>query len=383
MQHILTGKPFQLTKLKQIDSPTEYINRLKYLNSNTIIGLSNKNRMFYMKLTKTIKVDAWKLVIDFPVYNCTVLAVRKEIVATCGFKRLTLLRYNVDTDSFDKIYDGQRSNSIIKSFHFLTHGKCLISDEFGKCHLLKDNKAEVEDTIQISTTRESWITAALIISSKYLVLSSRNGNIMLYTRKETSTFQLKNTIMCLHGKIGSNILKLAKYDERNAHILSAAHESTIKLLSLNYDDEQLTILRRECVLLSWVEASPTWDILIGFNGNHLVAWSRQSDVILQLQCGGGHRCWDYQLSHEELKIIYFKKKEIFFHSELLNKCSGIIFKNNWHKRICNIIELISPLKDSQPPYIISAGDDNIIKINQFFCNTMELHTIRTFQLFDT
>lgn len=375
LHNILTGTQSKLTQLKQIDSPTEFVNRVKYLNSTTIIGLSNQNRMFYMKLSKTIKEQSWKLVIDFPGYNCSVLAVRKEIIATCGFKRLTLLRYNADTDYFDKIYDGRKLNSIIKSFHFLTHGQFLISDEFGKCLILKGNNAEIEDTIQISNTRESWITAALFISSKYLVLSSRNGNTMLYTRKELSTFQLKNTIKCLHGKMGSNILKLVKYDKKYVHILSAGHESTIKLLSLSYDDEQLTILRRECVPLTWVEASPTLDILIGFNGDHLVAWSRQNDVILQLPCGGGHRCWDYQLSHEELKIIYFKKKDIFFHSEHLNMCFGNILKNNWHKRICNIIEIINPLNDPQPPYIISASDDNTIKINQFFNNhTIELHT---------
>lgn len=376
LDQILKRRQSQVTKLQAIDSPNEYVNRIKYLNYTTIVGLSNKNRMFYMKISKKIETESWKTVTDFPVYNCTVLAVQDGIVATCGFERLTLFRYNADTDYLDKIYDGQMLNGIIKSFHFLDDGRFLISNDFGKCLLLNGKQVEIEDTIQISNVRESWITAALLISSKYLVLSSRNGNAMLYTRKESSTFQHKYTLKYLHGKMGSNILKLVKSDENYAHILSAGHESTIKILCLSYDDEQLKILRRESVPLAWVEALPTLDILIGFNGDHLIAWSRQNDVILQMQCGGGHRCWDYQLSSEELNVIYFKRKDIFVHSELLNRHSGILLKNNWHKRVCNIIELISPLNDAQPLYIVSAGDDNIIKISPFLGNhsSNELHT---------
>lgn len=375
LDKILKGKQSQVTKLKPLDSPNEFVNRIKYLNDTTIVGLSNKNRMYYMKISKNIETESWKPVTDFPVYNCTVLAVRDGIVATCGFERLTLLRYNADTDYLDKIYDGQMLNGIIKSFHFLDDGRFLISNDFGKCLLLKGIQVEIEDTIQISNFRDSWITAALLISPNYLVLSSRNGNAMLYSRKESSTFQHKHTLKNLHGKMGSNILKLVKSDEKYAHILSAGHESTIKILSLSFDDEHFKILRRESVPLAWVEALPTLDIFIGFNGDHLIAWSRENDVILQMQCGGGHRCWDYQLSSEELNVLYFKRKDIFLHSELINRHSGILLKNNWHKKVCNIMELMKPLNDAQPLYIVSAGDDNIIKISPFLGNhSNELHT---------
>ncbi|KRF85271.1 uncharacterized protein Dvir_GJ17124, isoform C [Drosophila virilis] len=376
----LSPKHIHSTQLISLDSSTEFMKKIKYLNNSTIIALSNKNNMFYMRLTKSSEKTIWKSVADFPTYKCTVLAINDGIIATCGYQRVTLLSYNENTERFKLLYDGVKLNGLIQSFHFLSKELYLISDEYGNCLLLKGNNMDVEGSIIINKCREPWITAALLVSLDCLLLSTRNGHLMLYAREGCANLQLKTTLKRLHGKMGSTLLQLLKIDEKIAYILSAGHESALRLLRLNLTDYRLTFLQRQCVPLAWVEASPTIDLLIGFNNNHIVAWSNKNDVVLQLQCGGGHRCWDYQLNNEELDIIYIKQNHVFHYRELLyNKWSSCLWqtlRNEWHIRSCNIIQLIE--ENNVQPYIVSAGDDNIIKINQVigqsFYQCAELHT---------
>ncbi|EDV99849.1 GH17239, partial [Drosophila grimshawi] len=358
LKSILNARQSQSTQLIPFDSETEFMKNIKYLNSSAIIALSSRNRLFLMKQqqSKSHNIGNWELVPDFPKYKCTLLAVCDGMIATCGYKR---------------------------SFHFLSKDLYLMSDEYGNCILLKGQNMDVEGHMKISNCREPWITMALLVSPTCLLLSIRNGNIMLYSREAHSQLQLKNTIKRLHGPMGSNVLQLLKTDEKYAYILSAGHEPVIKYLRLCFTNYDLTVDQRECVPLSWIEALPKSDVLIGFNDNHLVAWSRKNDVLFQLQCGGGHRCWDYQLNNEQLDIIYVKQKHVFHHRAILdNNRSGYslqAFQNCWHMRSCNIMQLLKRTNDDDDQtYIVSAGDDNIIKISQFtnqsFNQCTELHT---------
>ncbi|KAH8275698.1 hypothetical protein KR044_002969, partial [Drosophila immigrans] len=397
LENVLMDKQMELTRLMPTISETEFFKNIKYLDSSSssIIGLSSKNRLLYTKLSKstsdTDTVEVWKLVeTDFPPYKFTSLAAHDGIVSLCGYRRVTLLRYNAELDHFEKIYDNCTIlEGMIKSFHFLSKHKYLISDELGNCRLLAlqtpTNAMQIEGSLRISNGRELWITASLLVASKYLLLSTRNGHVMLYTPQdelEPQHFELKDTLKSLHGNMGVNDFKFLKSDRNSAYVLSVGHEPVVKVLRICFSSCQLSVLRRECVPLAWVEASPTQDVLIGFNDNHLVAWSRQNDVLLQLQCGGGHRCWDYQLKCNQLNIIYVKQKQVYCHSQPLynnspDRSLSLTLQTRWHKRSCNIIELIHP-SDDRPLYVLSASDDNTIKINQFCRQSLiqlaELHT---------
>ncbi|XP_023169498.1 uncharacterized protein LOC111598472 isoform X2 [Drosophila hydei] len=381
LKNILVSKKNYSIQQMHMGSSNEFLIKVKYLNYSTIIALSNKNNMYYMRLVNSQKTPIWESVSIFPAYKCTVLTVSDNIVATCGYQRVTLLSYHVDTGCFKQLYDGIKLEGLIQSFHFLTKQLYLISDEYGNCLLLKGCNMDVEGSINISNCRNTWITAAVLVKSNCFIISCRNGNIMLVTREKSSHLQLKKILKGLHGKIGSIVLKLLKIDDKYAYILSAAHESTLRVICLNLTDYRLTVLQRQSVPLAWIEAMPTLDVLIGFNDNHLVAWSHKNGVILQLQCGGGHRCWDYQLNNEVLDIIYIKQKRVFHHREqLYNEAPGCLsraFRNKWHIRSCNIIQIVEQNNNSQP-YLVSAGDDNIIKISQLngksFNPCAELHT---------
>lgn len=381
IKNILSPNQAHSEQLMHIGLSNEYFVKMKYLSNSTIIALSNKNNMFYMRLMNSQKNQFWEPVNIFPSYKCSVLAAFDGIIATCGYKRITLLNYNVDTGHIELFYDGIKLEGLIQSFHFLTKDLYLISDEYGNCLLLKGSKMEVDSSINISNYRKSWITCAILVNSNCLLMSCRDGKVMVVSRESSPQLQIKHVIKGLHGNMGSIVLKLLRIEEKYAYIISAAHEPTMKVICLSLTEYRLSILQRQTVPLTWIEAIPTLDILIGFNDNHLVVWSHKNGVILQLECGGGHRCWDYQVNNEVLDIIYIKQKHIFHHREkLYHKWSGALWqtlRNKWHIRSCNIIQIVEQ-NNYSPTYIVSAGDDNIIKISQFFGQSFhlcaELHT---------
>lgn len=178
---------------------------------------------------------------------------------------------------------------------------------------------------------------------------------MLYCRSSASDdFQLKDSIRYLHGKMGSNFFKLLSLNADNAHVMSGGHEAFLKYLSVRFSDSTLRVSQREGIPLAWVEASPSDDLILGFNDNHIVAWSRRNDILLQLACGGGHRCWDFRLSggDSQLSIAYVKQKRVYFYRNSLYNAVDNRLKdiepNNWHVRNCNTLRLITPRNQSDP-----------------------------------
>ncbi|EDW78292.2 uncharacterized protein Dwil_GK16250 [Drosophila willistoni] len=388
---LLEGKTNnQLTQLCPLDSfietKNEFIGNVQFLSHTTIIGLSNRNRLFFINLfTDSLESQNWQLLDNFPSYKCTVLETKNEIIATCGYQRVTLHRFSVKSQQLEQLFDGPRLKGTIRSFHFLATDLYLVSDDLGNCELLKGNDLHVEAEISLVHCREPWITAALLVSPKILLLSNRNGLIMLFIRNtgHNQEFTLISQLKHIHGNMGSTFLNLVTLTSKEACILSGGHEPLLKYLRLNLNDYKLTISLRKCVPLAWIEASLSDDIVLGFNDNHFVAWSQEQDVLIQLQCGGGHRCWDYHLLDKELHIIFVKQKQVFFHHYRLcdkESSQGIsIPRNRWHTRSCNSLRLLGQIVSTDSAHFLaSAGDDNVIKITKYFdgnaIQCAEVHT---------
>ncbi|XP_022232540.1 uncharacterized protein LOC111080961 isoform X1 [Drosophila obscura] len=366
IKNVFTRQKNELTIMDDIGATSEFIGKVKFVNNKTIVGLSSKNRLFYMNPAKiSPHVDKWHLVSNFPYYKRTVLAVFDGVIATCGYQRITLHSYNKQKQNFEILFDGLRLKGTIRAFHFLAKEHYLVSDDLGNCQLLKGRELDLDSPILLNDFDRSWTTSALLVLEKYLFLSNRKGHVMVYYRGAGQNFELKNIVKCLHGNMGSTFFKLLNINSQEVYVMSGGHEPYLKYLRLKLADYTLTVLKRESVPLGWVEASPSEDVLLGFNDNHIVAWSRQYDVLVQMACGGGHRYWDYNLHNDILYICFIKQKKVLFcRTSLYNEVSQINLKRiNWHTRNCNTIKLFSA-HNVLTPLILSAGDDNIIKISK-------------------
>ncbi|XP_030378617.1 WD repeat-containing protein 6 [Scaptodrosophila lebanonensis] len=376
LHQLLSQQQKELTELAALSNNCnyEFVSKVKFLNHHIIIALCNKSRLYYTEMSSSIATQSWHLVQAFPTYKCTVLATQDGLIACCGLGRVTLMRFDSTSHDFQQLYDGSPIKGVIRAFHFLSKELFLISDEEGTCMILKGPQLEVEARISLPSCREPWPTAALLLSPNCVLLSTRNGHVILYARDDASSFELKATLKRLHGNMGATMLEQISSNAAESYILSAGHESTIKYLVLRWSDYSLAACRRENVPLAWVEASPTQDLLLGFNDNHIIVWSKEHDVLAQLPCGGGHRYWDYQIHRDVLQIVFVKTKKVFhYRLSLQHKSPALQLRNRWHTRGCNTMQLLERHSTGQT-FVVSAGDDNIIKVSSFVDGTLQLCT---------
>lgn len=387
LQNVLTEAITQSTRsviiLSDIDfqnGKEEYMAKVKFLTQNILVGITNKNRMLYKDIRNRNEKN-WHVIDDYAGYKCTVLEVFKDTIAICGYKRLTLFKFRESSCNFEKFYDNEILNGVIRAFNFLAHNKFLICDEGGNCILLNvANTSEKLDfaekhTIQLSKCKEPWMTTALLIDKEFLVISNRQGNFVLFQWSESSnTFKHADTLKHLHGNLGATLFKLMENTPDVAIFKSAGHDGTLKLIRIDKIQSKLSLVNREIVPIAWIEALKQIDnheLLLGFNDNHFTVWTKYHDFTLQVPCGGGHRCWDYWIcedaNHKErINLVFIKNKQVLLHQlELFNKPDTTVnlpTRNMWHVKACNVLECIVNEFDI---IIISAGDDNLIKISKF------------------
>ncbi|KAH8273282.1 hypothetical protein KR018_004828, partial [Drosophila ironensis] len=356
--------------LGDINIAGEFFRKIKFVNDTIVIGLSNLNRLFHREISQESQnVHEWDIVKDCPSYKRTILEVDNCRIATCGHRRITIHRLNQHRE-FECIFDGERLTGMIRSFFFMCRDYCLAADDLGNCVVLKGNNLGLDSSVHIPNSRESWLTSALLIPEHYLLLGDRQGRVMLFQRNDNS-FVLKQTLDYSNVKYGANFFKLLSFAQNDAYVLSGGHESVLKYLHISLKHKTVNLIKRENVPLAWVEALPEKDLILGFNDNHIVAWSRQHDVVAQLACGGGHRCWDYRLSTNRLSIVFIKQKQVHFYTNYLldylpKRIADLRF-NPWHTRNCNTLKLLKNKRQVEP-LILSAGDDNIIKVTKVIDN---------------
>uniref|UniRef100_W8BXL6 tRNA (34-2'-O)-methyltransferase regulator WDR6 n=2 Tax=Ceratitis capitata TaxID=7213 RepID=W8BXL6_CERCA len=365
--------------------PKEYVAKAKFIDHSIIVGITNKNRLIYSFLHNnepkfTQKVGSWQIIDQHKAFKCTVFEVQDKIVAICGYKRLTLLKYN-STGVFKKLFDDNITDGVIRSFHFLDNNDFLISDEDGKCLLIEGEDLKARFYISLPHCKEPWTTSALRIKSKnskeYLLISNRMGNIILFRLNCVSgECNYLHTIRQLHGALGATFFRLQELQNDNIFVQSAGHDGSLRLLCINVDSDTISAYQRTPVPVTWVEhliVFENYEFLLGFNDNHFVVWSQEHDFSVQIPCGGGHRCWHYSIISDDnntkwLQLLFIKNKQLRVYKQKLFNLTALTTKqlrNQWHTRSCNIMSVVEINNtETSASILISAGDDNVIKVTK-------------------
>lgn len=355
--------PIQTKELESSSLGGEYLSKIRFIRHDLIVGITNKNKLVYRKS------DDWEIVSNFPGYKCTLLEVSKDLVATAGYKIVTVFQVDVN-NNFIKKFEGELASNIIRSFCFLSQNEMLICDEKGACKYSNDNFSSCLD-IDIPINKEPWITAALKHGA-ILVLSNRQGNLFVYKR-EGDKFHFKSTIKHLHGHLGVTYMCLKNDLLDDCFIRTAGHDSTIKTLKINKTSGVVSVVFTETVPIAWVEKFHEIGIskrnyIIGFNDNHFVIWESKADVVFQVSCGGGHRCWDLIIDEERnfIQLIFIKNRLLY--TTVSKLCSNISNKfkmpyYSWHNKSCNIINSLAISDRSF--LLVSGGEDNLLKFSKF------------------
>ncbi|KAL5276794.1 WDR6 family protein [Megaselia abdita] len=329
-----------------------YLSKIVVCNG-ILIGVSNQNKTYYKK------GNEWIAFPDFTSFKCTVLKSHKNLVIFAGYKRICIFEFN---GTFVKVLDEEIMDGVIRSVLPLDKNTLLICDEQGSCKIMSDYSTDNLKIIDLPKFKEIWITSATQLDSGLLVLSNRMGHLLLYKECEAK-FVLKDELKRVHGSLGATSIQFVKRFDDNFYIRTSGHDSCLRTIKINKKESTMEIVSKEVISVSWVERVEN-GFHFGFNDNHFVVWSKEKDFEVEIQCGGGHRCWDYLMTDKEFSLFFIKNRKLHLKKVPFNQ---LIPTSNsfWHLKPCNQLEVCDEK-------LFSAGEENVLKIWKMFQGKIKL-----------
>lgn len=131
------------------------------------------------------------------------------------------------------------------------------------------------------------------------------------------------------------------------------------------------------------------NLLIGFSGSNLIVWDYISRrILLEKDCGGGHRSWAFKKT-KQLDFMYLKDKYINKLSTSWSNLKPVDVVSGYHVKEINSISVIE-LKPHENEYlVISGGEDTTLrfshvdKTGKFNVITVLKHHLSSIRTIDT
>ncbi|GFT80989.1 WD repeat-containing protein 6 [Trichonephila clavipes] len=220
-----------------------------------------------------------------------------------------------------------------------------------------------------------WSTAALYIKDEdCVIVGDRSGSMSVYSKlsaninskTENSKINPSMTHQYIHGDNG-----VTDIQEHQSLIYSAGRDGKIHQYAMC--DNNLNLLHTIKVShdLEWIGKMLFYNedlLLLGFHTKDFMVWSTQLESsIMAVECGGGHRSWDFYLSEDGVATFAaIKRKDVIFSKEnlhhVLNK--SILKVGISGQEFCHVCYLFT--KNCNPEDSMSVvacgGEDNALRI---------------------
>ncbi|XP_054710285.1 WD repeat-containing protein 6-like [Uloborus diversus] len=166
-----------------------------------------------------------------------------------------------------------------------------------------------------------WSTVALYTNDfSYLIVGDRRGNLNLYLLLDAANIQEINPCKRLSGIHGDS--GVTDLQEKNSLIYSSGKDGKVVVYSL--ENHSLNVLNTVKMPhnLEWIGRMMFYKeelLLLGFYTKYFIVWSSQLEsAVLNIECGGGHRSWDFFLKENgKATFVAIKKKDIIYYEENL------------------------------------------------------------------
>lgn len=116
--------------------------------------------------------------------------------------------------------------------------------------------------------------------------------------------------------------------------------------------------------IKWIERLDG-DLVMGFNDHHFTIWHRlERRIVLELDCGGGHRFWDFVRNGDQGRFIYIKNRQLRVANVLLSSERSVLSSSvsYWHTMSTNCLKLWSV---GETMFVLSGGEEGLVKIHEF------------------
>ncbi|CAL1262804.1 unnamed protein product [Larinioides sclopetarius] len=184
----------------------------------------------------------------------------------------------------------------------------------------------IQELFLLKCKHQWWSTAALYISSHdCIVVGDRSGSISLYSKLHNNTsikFEDNKINPCMSHRYIHGDNGVTDIQQHKSLIYSTGRDGKVQLYILH--DNNLNLLHTIKVShdLEWIGRMLFCDkdlLLLGFHTKDFMVWSTQLEsAIMTVECGGGHRSWDFYLSEDgTATFAAIKKKDVIFCTENL------------------------------------------------------------------
>lgn len=226
-------------------------------------------------------------------------------------------------------------------------------------------------TCALPRGRQRWATAALYCSTlEALYVGDRCGSIHgFYVDEDEELIEPFRTYAAIHGNNG-----VTDIQQQSETLVTAGRDGRVLLYSLKDRDLRYLRVFWSSTTLEWIGhmiLQSNGLLLCGYHMSDFVLWSTwQQRAVFQLNCGGGHRSWDFAINAHEGLFACLKTGRI-----MVQRCS---LKETLHlsciraplhrKKIAAICLLFTEENASgvSQSYIATAGEDNVITISQLY-----------------
>lgn len=263
--------------------------------------------------------------------------------------------------------------SIIRSLHICSSNfDLVICDNNGRCLIYDQNVENLKSCHRLPKSNERWLTSALYLEPSLIILADRSGNLYLYDSKKVNpVFKLP----FVHGKLGVTHIQLEEETAEGYFLITTGHDKHVKSIFLHRKECRLQVYEAHKTAINWIERldgiADQKRFVMGFNDSHfLLTQDDQQKVLLKVECGGGHRCWDCMLSKDKAgllcRFVFIQHKKLKFimvklpgYEQSLNLLQ--LPRLNWHIKACNVVRI---LNHASVVLFVSGGEDNVLRINK-------------------
>ncbi|GFS79475.1 WD repeat-containing protein 6 [Nephila pilipes] len=233
-----------------------------------------------------------------------------------------------------------------------------------------------------------WSTAALYISNEdCIIVGDRSGSISVYSKlhaninsqKENNKINPSMIHRYIHGDNG-----VTDIQQHKSLIYSAGRDGKVQLYAMC--DNNLNLLHTIKVShdLEWIGRMLFYNedlLLLGFHTKDFMVWSTQLESsIMTVECGGGHRSWDFSLTEDGVATFAaIKRKDVIFSKEnlqhVLNK--SIMKTGISGQEFCHACYMFTKNYSSEDSMSVVAfgGEDNALRIIGLISKMGQEHNI--------
>ncbi|XP_064630402.1 tRNA (34-2'-O)-methyltransferase regulator WDR6-like [Lineus longissimus] len=226
--------------------------------------------------------------------------------------------------------------------------------------------------------KQRWVTSAILLpEEELLVCGDRGGTLHVYDLSDSSSSPSK-TFLKVHGKSG--VSHVCFHDD---HVYSCGRDG--KYVQYSLEDGQLKQLNANKVAkgFEWLCQLLFTDndtFALGFHTVNFELWSLNTNQkMLEIECGGGHRDWDFCYHDNQAVFVYIKKGDIVLHQGELRSNQQII-KPPLHGRELTDVKHI--LTTGNVHVLCTSSEDtdvNIVAVEYNEEGNVTLHPLKTLQ----